>query len=69
MHRDAVEDYQSTLEAQTPDLAPEAVSNLCLAFYQKEMALWVRAHLNDPLPSLCVDADFSPEFKVGRGGS
>lgn len=42
--------------------APQFV---CLAFYQKEMALWARARLDAPVRSLCLDADLHPEFKVG----
>lgn len=37
---------------------------ICLAFYQKEMALYVRARLDKPLRSFCPDTDLHPEFKV-----
>jgi len=64
MHRQAVEHYQSTMDVDAAGLSPETVSNMCLAFYQKEMALWCRAHLDDPVEKLCLDADLHPEFKV-----
>ena len=38
---------------------------MCLAFYQKETALYTRARLDDPVGRLCLDADLHPEFKVG----
>lgn len=41
---------------------------ICLAFYQKEMALYVRKNLDRHVHSFCVDADMHPEFKVGWGG-
>ncbi|KAI3429879.1 hypothetical protein D9Q98_010190 [Chlorella vulgaris] len=68
MHREAVEDYQRTLAAQEAleaDVAatPELVSFICLAFYQKEMALYVRKNLDRHVHSFCVDADMHPEFK------
>jgi hypothetical protein len=71
LHRRAVEDYQQTLEAQdalgpAETASPDLVSFICLAFYQKEMALYARAHLDTPLLSFCVDADLHPEFKVGE---
>jgi hypothetical protein len=59
----AVADYQAALEAQAPGLSPEGVVHVCLAFYQKELALWARARLDAPAAQLCLDADFSPEFK------
>ncbi|EFN60188.1 hypothetical protein CHLNCDRAFT_133703 [Chlorella variabilis] len=68
LHRQAVEDYQQTLEAQD-SLDPgsttsgELVSFICLAFYQKEMALYVRKNLDSHVLSFCVDADLHPEFK------
>ncbi len=62
-HAAAVADYQAALEAQAPDLSPESVAHVCLAFYQKELALWARARLDAPAAQLCLDADFSPEFK------
>ena len=63
LHRQAVQDYQSTLEAVTEGLSPEAVSFMCLAFYQKEIALWTRANLDVPVEEVCLDADLHPEFK------
>lgn len=63
LHRLAIEDYQRTLEASPDGLSQDAVAFMCLSFYQKEMALWCRAHLDDPIKSLCLDADLHPEFK------
>lgn len=63
LHKLAIEDYVTTLEANPQGLSPEAISFMCLAFYQKEMALWGRAHIDDPINSLCLDADLHPEFK------
>lgn len=45
-----------------------ALQFLCLAFYQKEMALYVRKQLDAPILSFCLDADMSPEFKASRLG-
>ncbi len=63
LHKLAIEDYIATLEANPQGLSPEAISFMCLAFYQKEMALWGRAHIDDRVDSLCLDADLHPEFK------
>jgi len=63
LHKLAIEDYITTLEANPQGLSPEAISFMCLAFYQKEMALWGRAHIDDPIESLCLDANLQPEFK------
>jgi tetratricopeptide (TPR) repeat protein len=63
LHKLAIEDYITTLEANPQGLSPEAISFMCLAFYQKEMALWGRAHIDDPIECLCLDADLHPEFK------
>jgi hypothetical protein len=38
---------------------------MCLAFYQTEMALYVRKLLDKNVLSFCLDADMGPEFKVG----
>ncbi|KAL4437434.1 hypothetical protein ABPG75_004573 [Micractinium tetrahymenae] len=65
-HREAVADYQQTLEAQaalSPGSSGELVSFICLAFYQKEMALYARANLDRHVLSFCPDADLHPEFK------
>ncbi|PSC68513.1 suppressor of RPS4-RLD 1-like isoform X1 [Micractinium conductrix] len=65
-HKAAVDDYQQTLEAQGalhPGSSPDLVQFICLAFYQKEMALYVRARLDKPLRSFCPDTDLHPEFK------
>ena len=63
LHRHAVEDYQRTLEACPKGLSADAVAFMCIAFYQKEMALWGRAHLDEPVETVCLDADLHPEFK------
>ncbi len=63
LHKLAIEDYITTLEANPQGISPEAISFMCLAFYQKEMALWGRAHIDEPVESLCLDADLHPEFK------
>lgn len=39
---------------------------ICLAFYQKEMALYARANLDRHVLSFCPDADLHPEFKARR---
>lgn len=64
LHREAVEHYLTTLEVATSGLRRETISNMCLAFYQKEMALWTRAHLDHPIENLCLDTHLHPEFKV-----
>lgn len=63
LHKLACDDYQATLECQHSGLSTEAMQFLCLAFYQKEMALYVRKQLDESVRSFCLDADIGPEFK------
>lgn len=71
LHRDAIEDYQRTLQghsiqssqSESLKMAPETISYMCCAFYQKEIALWTRAHLDEAVDNVCLDADLHPEFK------
>ena len=60
----AIKDYQAVLEA-TPQGAPEGdtIQAMCLAFYQKEIALWAVARQHAPIRGICLDADLHPEFK------
>ena len=44
----------------------EARSQQFLAFYQKEHALYIRKHLDDPVLAFCLDKELHPIFKVGR---
>ncbi|GAB4814575.1 hypothetical protein N2152v2_001621 [Parachlorella kessleri] len=74
LHKQACDDYQSTLECQqAAGLTTEAMQAsigggwkelfLCLAFYQKELALYVRKQLDNHIHAFCLDAEIGPEFK------
>lgn len=66
-HDQAVHDYEKAFsidsgnKEQVPD---EARSQQFLAFYQKEHALYIRKHLDDPVLSFCLDKELHPIFKV-----
>ncbi|DBA80252.1 hypothetical protein WJX79_002480 [Trebouxia sp. C0005] len=65
-HDQAVHDYEKAFsidsgnKEQVPD---EARSQQFLAFYQKEHALYIRKHLDDPVLSFCLDKELHPIFK------
>ena len=66
-HGLAVKDYERAfcIDAGEKDKVPdEARQQQFLAFYQKELALYIRAHLDDPVESFCLDKDLHPIFKV-----
>ena len=45
-------------------VSDEARSQQFLAFYQKELALYIRKHLDDPVTAFSLDKDLHPIFKV-----
>ena len=66
-HKEAVQDYERAfcMDGGQRDKVPEeARQQQFLAFYQKELALYVRAHLDEPIADRCLDKDLHPVFKV-----
>ena len=62
-----MKDYERAfcIDAGEKDKVPdEARQHQFLAFYQKELALYIRAHLDEPIESYCLDKDLHPIFKV-----
>ena len=49
---------------QKDKVPEEARQQQFLAFYQKELALYIRAHLDEPIAARCLDKDLHPVFKV-----
>ena len=53
------------MDAGQKDKVPEeARQQQFLAFYQKELALYIRAHLDEPIAARSLDKDLHPVFKV-----
>lgn len=63
-YKQAITNYQAAMEAQTPHITEKAVSHVCLSFFQKEIAIWMKRNLDKDVNTICVDAEFTPEFKV-----
>jgi len=66
-HDQAVHDYEKafSIDSGNKEKVPdEARSQQFLAFYQKELALYIRKHLDDPVLSFCLDKELHPIFKV-----
>lgn len=66
-HENAVSDYTRCLEFDKRFAADDLSDRrqlIVLAFYQKELALYTRHKLDEPVFSLCLDRDISPVFKV-----
>ena len=66
-HKEAVQDYERAfcMDAGQKDKVPEeARQQQFLAFYQKELALYIRAHLDEPIAARSLDKDLHPVFKV-----
>lgn len=66
-HQEAVQDYERafSIDSGNKDKIPdEARSQQFLAFYQKELALYIRKHLDDSITAFCPDKDLHPIFKV-----
>lgn len=66
-HQDAVHDYEKAFSIDSGNkdkVSDETRSLQFLAFYQKELALYIRKHLDDPVAAFCLDKDLHPIFKV-----
>lgn len=66
-HKNAVADYIRCLDFEgklQKDEPSDRVQLVVLAFYQKELALYVYHKLDAPVASFCMDKDISPIFKV-----
>ena len=62
-----MQDYEKafSIDSGNKEKVPdEARSQQFLAFYQKEHALYIRKHLDDPVLSYCLDKELHPIFKV-----
>lgn len=49
---------------QQDEVPEEARRQQFLAFYQKELALYIRTHLDEPVAARSLDKDLHPVFKV-----
>lgn len=68
-HNEAVQDYEKafSIDSGNKEKVPdEARSQQFLAFYQKEHALYIRKHLDDPVLAFCLDKELHPIFKVAH---
>lgn len=66
-HKEAVHDYERAFSIDSSNkekVSDEARAQQFLAFYQKELALYIRKHLDDPVTAFCLDKDLHPIFKV-----
>ena len=66
-HQEAVHDYEKAFSidgGNKEKVSDEARSQQFLAFYQKELALYIRKHLDTPIAAFCLDKDLHPIFKV-----
>lgn len=62
-----MQDYEKafSIDSGNKEKVPdEARSQQFLAFYQKELALYIRKHLDDCVTAFCLDKDLHPIFKV-----
>lgn len=62
-----MQDYEKafSIDSGNKEKVPdEARSQQFLAFYQKELALYIRKHLDDSVTAFCLDKDLHPIFKV-----
>ena len=59
-----MDDYTACFSATPEDVAKDVASMQVLAFYQKELALYARAHIDMPVVDFCIDRDIHPVFKV-----
>lgn len=67
LHSNAVRDYLCCMEYEKSlekDDEEERRQMMYLAFYQKEMALYLRHQLDVPVSEFCMDIDLPPIFKV-----
>ncbi|KAL3144958.1 hypothetical protein ABBQ32_003464 [Trebouxia sp. C0010 RCD-2024] len=65
-HKEAVQDYERAFSIDSSNkekVSDEARAQQFLAFYQKELALYIRKHLDDPVTAFCLDKDLHPIFK------
>ncbi|KAL3145349.1 hypothetical protein ABBQ38_001606 [Trebouxia sp. C0009 RCD-2024] len=65
-HKEAVHDYERAFSIDSSNkekVSDEARAQQFLAFYQKELALYIRKHLDDPVTAFCLDKDLHPIFK------
>ena len=66
-HADAVRDYMSCMEFEKSldkEDGEERRQLVVLAFYQKEMSLYLRHKIDVPISQFCLDIDLPPIFKV-----
>lgn len=61
---EAVADYERCFSVDNASLGEDARSRQFLSFYQREMALYTLARLDDAVANYCVDRDLHPIFKV-----
>lgn len=66
-HADAVRDYMCCMEFEKSlekEDGEERRQLVVLAFYQKEMSLYLRHKIDVPVSQFCMDIDLPPIFKV-----
>jgi hypothetical protein len=63
-HLDAVKDYTGAFSLNSSELGDDSRSRQFLTFYQREMALYARLHIDRPVEDYCLDHDLHPIFKA-----
>jgi tetratricopeptide (TPR) repeat protein len=61
--REAVRDYEECMSVNKPDASEETRSFQYLAFYQKEMALYLYSNYDKKTHEYCLDCEIQPLFK------
>lgn len=63
-HLDAAKDYTGAFSLNSSELGGDSRSRQFLTFYQREMALYARQHIDCPVEDYCLDHDLHPIFKA-----
>ena len=63
-HLDASKDYTGAFSLNSSELGDDSRSRQFLTFYQREMALYARRHIDRPVEDYCLDYDLHPIFKA-----